>query len=226
MLKEVGRHVKNVGSDEHRTHCYFWVANYKKLYLVGLLCIRRCIWVLGIPVRSFYNSGSVFAEWQKGASVGRLPRVGCWSDSRRSCVSSGQNPEWCCWRIPMWLRHRFGVDERVSDLAGYRTSIVLTLLKLSSGRPTAALPLLNGLGSLFPFREWNPIVGILVVNAPSHFGPPRTVFLQTKMQKKGRQFVLAFRGPIGHFPHYLSHAHCKTMPDLACWRNADCWRTN
>ena len=35
------------------------------------------------------------------------------------------------------------------------------------------------------------------------------------MQKKGRQFVLAFRGPTGHFPHNLSHAHVQTMPDLA-----------
>jgi hypothetical protein len=35
------------------------------------------------------------------------------------------------------------------------------------------------------------------------------------MQKKGCQLVLAFRGPIGHFAHYLSHTHAQTMPDLA-----------
>jgi hypothetical protein len=43
------------------------------------------------------------------------------------------------------------------------------------------------------------------------------------MQKESRQFVLAFRGPIGHFPHYFGHAHVHNMPDLTDWRNANWW---
>jgi hypothetical protein len=85
----------------------------------------------------------------------------------------------------------------------------------------AALLLLIHLGSFLPFWQRNPIDRILVVNAPGHFRPPRAVFFKAKMQKKGRQFILAFCGPISHFPHYLSHAHAQTMPDLATLGNAD-----